>query len=503
MNWFKNTLIIAGLAVAFTACESDVTIDDFSQGEADFTSYVAIGNSLTAGYISGDVPRSGQIASYPNIISSSMNVVGGSSSFIQPLFQDEAGLGQGLALGFGADCVGTVGLAVVPAGLAPNPTVDGTAPFNNMGVPGIRSFEVFIDGYGSLNPYFGRFQNGPTSNVVGDALAAQPTFFTVWLGNNDVLGFATSGGVAGNTPCVPTATNPCLGSITDPSVVEQSIAGTLQALTLNGAKGVIANIPNVTDIPFFTTVPAQLFPLDEANAANLTGAFTAVAGIVTQNLALGGVPLAQAEAIASQYAIEWTEGANYPIVAVEATQTNPLGWRQMTAGELLVLTTDTDAVRCQGYGTMVLTPDVLQTLGLLAMGGTPTPAEAAAVVAAVSPIADGDTLLADELAAIQSATSAYNSSIASLANQFGLGVADMNGFFSEVTANSGITFSGATYSPTFVTGGLFSLDGVHPTSRGYSIIANKFMETINETYGSNLPMVDPNEFEGLAVPNTP
>jgi hypothetical protein len=39
---------------------------------------------------------------------------------------------------------------------------------------------------------------------------------------------------------------------------------------------------------------------------------------------------------------------------------------------------------------------------------------------------------------------------------------------------------------TFVTGGTFSLDGVHPSPRGYALIANKFIEAINAKYGSNL-----------------
>jgi len=36
-----------------------------------------------------------------------------------------------------------------------------------------------------------------------------------------------------------------------------------------------------------------------------------------------------------------------------------------------------------------------------------------------------------------------------------------------------------------VFGGLISLDGVHLTSRGYALMANKFLEAIDETYGSN------------------
>ena len=37
-------------------------------------------------------------------------------------------------------------------------------------------------------------------------------------------------------------------------------------LTANGAKGVVANVPYITDLPHFTTVPHNPVPLDAATA---------------------------------------------------------------------------------------------------------------------------------------------------------------------------------------------------------------------------------------------
>jgi hypothetical protein len=42
-------------------------------------------------------------------------------------------------------------------------------------------------------------------------------------------------------------------------------------------------------------------------------------------------------------------------------------------------------------------------------------------------------------------------------------------------------------------GGLFSLDGVHPTNTGYAVIANKFITTLNQTRGTSIPLVNINE----------
>ncbi len=49
----------------------------------------------------------------------------------------------------------------------------------------------------------------------------------------------------------------------------------------------------------------------------------------------------------------------------------------------------------------------------------------------------------------------------------------------------GVEFDDYNLSTSLVTGGLVSLDGVHLTARGYALMANKFLEAIDATYGSN------------------
>jgi hypothetical protein len=120
----------------------------------------------------------------------------------------------------------------------------------NLGVPGAKSFHLVANGYGNpagisfktANPYFVRFASSPTATVVGDALAQNPTFFSLWIGNNDVLGYATSGG------------DGTLDQIT-PNQILQYYSTLVTTMVSKGAKGVVANIPDVTSIPFFTTVP--------------------------------------------------------------------------------------------------------------------------------------------------------------------------------------------------------------------------------------------------------
>jgi hypothetical protein len=62
---------------------------------------------------------------------------------------------------------------------------------------------------------------------------------------------------------------------------------------------------------------------------------------------------------------------------------------------------------------------------------------------------------------------------------------DIYSLVSGLAAN-GILVNGQKLTTAFG-GGLFSLDGVHPTNVGYAIIANEFIRTINRSLGTNIP----------------
>src|SRR5690554_4337493 len=87
-----QSLILAAFAFSFVACEpefeNEVSNEIYSSGDADFTAYVAVGNSLTAGYMDGTVYRSGQQYSFPNLLSKQFALVGG-GAFTQPSFGDD------------------------------------------------------------------------------------------------------------------------------------------------------------------------------------------------------------------------------------------------------------------------------------------------------------------------------------------------------------------------------------------------------------------------------
>jgi hypothetical protein len=42
-------------------------------------------------------------------------------------------------------------------------------------------------------------------------------------------------------------------------------------------------------------------------------------------------------------------------------------------------------------------------------------------------------------------------------------------------------------------GGLFTLDGIHPTNTAYAILANQFIATMNTNLHTSIPQVDVNQ----------
>src|SRR5674476_455159 len=241
-----NTLVLL-LAIAVSACKPMIDQPAPSAGTADFTTYVALGNSLTSGYADGDLFRSGQLNSYPLMLATQMTFVGRKGDFKQPLMVDETGFGNRLKF-TGLTATGPV---IVPYGAA-NPanfaSIASAGPYYNMGVPGAKSFHLPFASYGNpangagnYNPYYARFATSATaSSILGDALAVHPTFYSLWIGNNDVLLYAINGGSS--------------DAITPTTTFTASVTAVVQALKAKGAKGVMANIPDISSLPYFLSL---------------------------------------------------------------------------------------------------------------------------------------------------------------------------------------------------------------------------------------------------------
>ena len=494
----KNTIkfMIGLLAIGLVSCEPEfenaVTDEGFyDAGDADFSTYVALGNSLTAGFADNALYMSGQEDSYPNIMAEQFGFVGG-GDFTQPLTSDNLG---GLLYG-GVQISGNRLVLSADENGNPFPTpLDGTpmtdvttsatGPFNNMGVPGAKSFHLVTPGYGSVagvangtaNPWFARFATSESTTVLADAVSLNPTFFSLWIGNNDILGYATSGGSGvdqtGNFDPSTYGGN----DITDPNVFAAAYSAQVDALVAGGAKGVLLNIPDVTSIPYFTTVPTRSIPLDAATAGAVNAQFALYNGALGQ-LVAGGFISAEEAAIR---AINFIEGVNYPIMTDDDLT-------DVTA-ILIGAGLDPQTAALLGQLRQVKSDDIVILPASSVLGTTPDPSNPTGVVGVSIPLTNQYVLTTTEQARVATAGASYNAIIEGLAAANELGYGDMKSALADVAAN-GAFYNGGVLTSTYVTGGAFSLDGVHPSPRGYAFTANTIIDVINTTYNASIPKVD-------------
>jgi hypothetical protein len=94
-----------------------------------------------------------------------------------------------------------------------------------------------------------------------------------------------------------------------------------------------------------------------------------------------------------------------------------------------------------------------------------------------------------EISNLQTDVQAYDAAIATEASARGWALADFYNLFKQTAAN-GVTIAGQRYTTAYVTGGLFSLDGVHPSDLGYGVITNTLIDAVNAKYGAAIPHVD-------------
>ncbi|WP_452220011.1 SGNH/GDSL hydrolase family protein [Lacinutrix salivirga] len=511
MKTIKNIKYIGllALAISFTACNDEEDFEQFldqppvaevplpalTTGSLDFSNYVSLGASFTAGFTDGALFIAAQENSFPNTLSKQFANAGG-GTFTQPLMNDNIG-----GLVFGNTVItnprfffnGT-GPQLLPATPTTDVTVslaaDGSV-FNNVGVPGAKSIHIDFNGYATANPYFGRMANSPTISMLEYAIERNPTFFTLSeIGGNDVLGYATSGG-DGSNAITPTAT------------FDAVFTDMVSQLTAVSPDGVVTNVPYITDLPHFTTVPHN--PLDPSNPdfgpqiPLLNSIFGALNPIFTAVDPSRAIIFSETEASAVVIKDESLADISAIIIAqLNASPTFPafiaqfglppqaaplvanlLGTtygqtRQATPDDLLVLPSSSI------IGTVNTT-----NVGILMAQGLPQALAAQFSVEGVSlPLEDKWVLLPTEQIEIKTATDAYNATIASVASSNGLALVDLNSILSEAST-TGVVFDDYNLTTDLVTGGLVSLDGIHLTARGYALMANKFLEAIDATYGSN------------------
>lgn len=425
---YKSIFAVAVLAMA--SCKPELSSVTPDKGTADFSRYIAVGNSLTSGFADGGLYLEGQQNSFPLMIATQMKTVGG-GEFYTPFFSEAQSDGSGYLKLAGFTPAGlpiTAQVADKPAVRAPGPLYTKyTGELNNYGVPGIKLGLITFPQYGNLNPYYERLLAGaPPTNTTPylNFVTAKPfTFFSMWLGNNDILGYATTGGASSADQPTDKGTFTSLYNLAASTLTKGG--GT----TAGAAKGVVATIPDVLSTPFFTTVTLSTL-------------------------------LKAVQASAPQVTALWIRTGSSSV-------------RAATAQDYFLLT--------------------LSSANIIGTGAIPYG------LAPQNPIESKWVLDKDEAAIVTDYTNAYNTTIKSVAAANGLALVDANALLKEY-AGAGKMVNGAQISSVFITGNLFSLDGIHLTPMGYALIANEFIKSINSKYNSSIPTVDVTKYRGVRFP---
>lgn len=444
----KYTFILCS-AFVFWGCKPKLEANTPERGVVDATRYVAVGGSISAGFADGALYYEGQENSFSAILAHQFELIGG-GEFHQPWMpMNSVGVGftgkSRTKLGYRTDCLGVTSLGPVAvdatggdvAALQTN-VYSATKPFHNLSVPGAKSTTLLLTGYGNsangagnYNPFFARMAANPaTSSVVNDAVVSNPTFFSIQIGEQDILEYALTGATSG----LMTPANGPAGVGFD-----GTLDATISALKANGAKGVIGNVPDVTKFPFFNTIPYNGLTLDATNANTLNNVY-------------------------NQMGISFQVGSNGFIIEDASAQ---FGIRQIQPGELILLSVPLDSIKCNKLGSLF-------------------------------PIPDKYVLTADEIQEIQSRISDYNAIIEANAASNGLALADVHTFLKSV--KTGVVFNGIGLNANFVSGGTFSLDGLHLNPIGNALMANVYIKAINQTFGSTIPQVDATKYRGVKFP---
>lgn len=392
-------LYVSAAALVLSSIANPVT---FARGGgADFSRFVGVGDSLTAGFKDGALFADGQATGFYGRLATSMGTQVVIPSIAYPgIPTPNPATGQGLLLQIPGTCqVGATTFATGQTTGRVNPTLPATdvaIPGQNMGEAITTKWSIDLSNLATVDtaedfvlgfPY--AFAPAPANTPrtqVETAVGLQPTFLSIWLGSNDALGAALAATVD-DTTLTPTQT------------FNTQADTAFGALAATGAKAVVFNVPDVTVI-------ANLFSVAELSA-------------------ITGLDAAQIKLL---FGVQ--KDAFVPLSALPTIQAIAGGTQQ---GQL----------------------------------------------------AAHQILTRKEVKKIRKATKKYNAKLKALADANGWAFVDINSVLTEI-ARDGLAIEGVGTVTTAYLGGVFGLDGVHPSATGHAVVASLAVDAINAKYGTSL-----------------
>jgi hypothetical protein len=445
-NW---KIIAVILITSIVSCKPDLDEPRYTSGEAVFTRFVAIGDNFGAGFTDGALTRNGQLSSVPLLLSNKFQLAEG-GDFTQPLLLNGNGAGfdfiNNSLTGYSylssyTNCQNNQSFKIVKNSFD-NRSFDWLGPkhYNNYCIPGLKSFQTYSQFTGKSYPAGNVFYHRMASDTGVTGLSSTVLGDAQYLNPTFVMVWIGASDVYNYAFSGGAGEVGGLSTndITPVDTFEAAVNYIFNGLTGAGQKGIVVNIPSIQDIPYFNTLPYNGLKLTAQEANNLNAI--------------------------SPPGISFSAGNNALVIA------EPSGGiiRQIKRGEYILNDFNADSIGCGGWGT----PQ------------KPIPANYVLDSLEVSKIANRITI--------------FNADLRAAANSKGFAFFDFNSFMSRL--KNGYSFSGASASSNMFYGGAVSLDGYHLTARGYALVANECIRTINTKYKSNLPLVNTVDYGGVVFP---
>ncbi len=460
--------------ISVLSCSKDNPTQPISRPVLD--KMVAVGNSLTAGVQSAGLVEEFQLHSYPYLIA---RQIGKAAEFQQPLVGPpgvgEIDINTGKAFG---PLKYENGLILqgdsIPGGINGIPNLLLNAylprPYDNLGLPGADMNDLLTATGGGVydlvlrNPFLGN------TTALQQAKSLNPTLILLWAGNNDVLGAALDGGD-------PSLITP----ISDFQNRFNQIVVELLSAETGDVTIVIANIPDVADIPYVNFLDEFVYkefydiysgtvrlpvvfdlnfrPIDfDTSSAELYIPLLCEEGLSTTGSPVKHLLLPFLE----EY---WFNGLGVPDSVTVVNHLVANGWSLP------------DAIRQANYVQQILSGIGLSP-GNIGIPGNLTITESEEMV-------------------IKTAVCEYNNIIAQVAAAQNppLPIVNANSLQSQLNI-SGLDGYSGKFVLTDPLNTAFSLDGVHPNNGGYALIANAFIEVINHQLDLQIPYLNTSDYKG-------
>ena len=493
-----RNLIYIVLFSFFVSCsyEFPVTDEGLSLGNIDLTTYIAIGDNYSAGFMNGALYTSGQEKSFPAILSDQFNKAGSNNvEFQQPVVASVNGYNPivsepahfyGKWIYKFSNVTDENPVMRLTQGELPKPFIGEKNNINNFSVPLVKSFQLDRADL-SDNIYYERFAVNPgTGTLLNDVMLTNSSFFTLWLGMYDVLNYAISGGSGEVDP--PSDPDQIMKNDLTPSdVFEESMCEIIEELLGNPElKGVIATLPYISDFPFFYFRQYNFMRLDGSHLSRAKGFITPFnMAAIKHNMEAdnekrplidfndnGGTLYPQPLVVVDESLCDavYPDGSPLPKI------------RQLTEEELVLFIISETAVNQGDLGS-------------------------------ITPVGEEFYLNKKQVHELRTRINSYNQAINALADEYSerLAVVDMNSLIHEIaitgktdawgqlSTQQQFDYNGVPLGARLGYNSIFSLDGLHFNPRGNAFVANKFIQKMNDKFGSNIPLIDVNQFIGNSV----